>query len=101
MKLANIPRAFGFISLDLQIIEKNTTPPKTMQIFWILNPSTPRKLAVHNRQCNPMIRDARLSIEMKENLRKPGGETKTVFPNAAKRSLRTALLEDSYFCKHL
>ena len=77
MKLANIPRAFGFISLNLQIIEKNTTPPKKHAIFLDPKPlHPPKKLAVHNRQCNPMILEARLSIEMKENLRKPGGETR-------------------------
>lgn len=56
---------------------KKYYPPKKHAIFLDPKPlHPPKKLAVHNRQCNPMILEARLSIEMKENLRKPGGETR-------------------------
>lgn len=109
MKLANIPRAFGFISLNLQTIEKNTTstPPKTMQIFWILNHSTPKQNWPFTKTAMqlPMILEAHLSIEMKENLRKPGGETKTgrSLPRSDFRSERERrnCWKIRYFCKHL
>ncbi len=76
-------------------------PAKNNAWFLILNPSqkeTP--LAIHSRQCNEIIREAHLSIEMKENLKTRWWD-KTVFPKAAKRSLRMAVFEDSCFTTRL